>query len=68
VNTGENFELSNLEVLGRPDAGQNGLGCAGGAVNIEAELNHPLDHMLDMFLCCMVLHRYDHCFRFALFR
>jgi hypothetical protein len=29
-------------------------------VNVEAELDHPLDHLLYVFLCCMVLHCYDH--------
>jgi hypothetical protein len=55
-------------VLGRSDTSQNRLDRACGAVNIEAELHHPLDHTLDMFLCCMVLHRYDHCLRFALYQ
>jgi hypothetical protein len=29
-------------------------------VNIEAELDHPLDHVLNLFIACLVLHGYDH--------
>ncbi|GGG64763.1 hypothetical protein GCM10011585_02970 [Edaphobacter dinghuensis] len=68
MDTVQYLELGDIKVLGRSYAGQNRLGCAGGAVNVEAELDHPLDHALDIFLCCMVLHRYDHCLRFALYQ
>ena len=62
VHSRQHLELRDIEVFRRADTGQNRLGRARCPVNVEAELNHPLDHQLYMFLSCVVLHRYDHCF------
>ena len=59
----EYLELRDVEVAGRSNSCEDGLRLARGAVNVESELNHPLDHVLYRFIRSVVLHRYDHCFR-----
>ena len=60
MHAGEHLELGDLEVRGRADAGEDGLRFAGGAVDVEAELHHALDHVLDLFIGGAVLHGDDH--------
>jgi hypothetical protein len=46
---------------GGADAGQNGLRGAGGAVYVDASLDHAFDDGVDLFFGCVFLHCYDHC-------
>jgi len=66
VDAGENFEFGDLEVVRRADAGENGLSCSGGAVDVETEFNHALDYLLDVFFGGLALHCDDHGISFAL--
>ena len=45
---------------GAADAGEDGLGGTGGAVYVEAELDHLLDDLLDVLFGGVALHDYDH--------
>jgi hypothetical protein len=42
-------------------AGQDGLGCAGCPVHIDASFDHPFDDGVYLFFRCVFLHCYDHC-------
>jgi len=60
VHAREHLELCNLKLPRRAHAGQNGLRLAGGAVDVETELYHTLNHLLNLFIGCVVLHGDDH--------
>ncbi len=46
----EHLELGDIEVGGGADAGEDGLGGSGGAVDVEAEFDHAFDYVLDGFV------------------
>jgi hypothetical protein len=59
----QHLELHHIEVRRRAHPGEDGLVRAGGAVNVEPELHHALDHVLNLLLGCLVLHCDNHHFR-----
>ena len=60
MDAGEDLELEHVELAGGAYTGEDGLRCAGGAVYVEAELDHPLDDVLNVFGGRVVLHDDDH--------
>ena len=60
VNTGEHLEFSDLEVPGCAHTRQNGLRLACSPVDVEAQLDHALDHVLDLLISSSILHCDDH--------
>ncbi len=58
----EHLKLRHLKVRGRAHAGKNGLNVAAGAVDIEPQFHHALDHILDLLIGGVRLHGNDHHF------
>jgi hypothetical protein len=56
----QHLELGDLKVRGRADTGKNGLRLACSAMDVEAQLHHALDYVLNLFVRGSVLHCDDH--------
>ncbi len=58
---GQQLKLAQVEAGRGAHAGQNGLRCAGGPVNIDSGFHHRVDHGVDLLFGGFLLHGYDHC-------
>src|SRR5216683_99189 len=56
----EQFEVAMIEVAVNADGAEDGVRLAGGAVNVEAAANEPVDDMLDLGVGGPFLHHDDH--------
>jgi hypothetical protein len=56
----EKFEITVIEIAMDADGAKDGVGCAGGAMNVEAAGDNAIDDALDLLVGGVFLHYDDH--------